>query len=209
MLRARRIHHEIVPRATALVLNDVTKAFVDPGGALEIPAGRNILGGLADLARACRAAGSKVIYVGYVQTAANRAQMGKFWPSLLEGALDRGSVGSEITEVLKPTAEDWVIEKKTYSAFLETDLESRLKSSGIDTLIIGGVSTNHACYTAARDAQCRGFRVIFLSDGTATFDLDDVGFGLFEADLLQRAFLTTVAFGCGEVAEIRDVINRL
>ena len=209
MLQAQRIHHEIVPSATALLLNDVTRAFVDPGGALEIPAARDILAGLADLARACRVAGSLVVYVGYVQTAVNRAEMGKFWPSLLDGALDKGAVGSEVTEVLKPATQDWVIEKKTYSAFLGTDLEARLTARGVDTIIVGGVSTNHACYTAARDAQCRGFRVIFLSDGTATFDLSDVGFGSFDADLLQRAFLTTVAFGCGEVVAIRDVIATL
>ena len=209
MLRARRIQHKIVPNATALLLNDVTRAFVDPGGALEIPRARDILSGLADLARACRAAGCVVAYVGYVQAAENRAEMGKFWPSLLDGALDKGAVGAEVTDVLKPAPQDWVIEKKTYSAFLKTDLEARLKARGVDTIIVGGVSTNHACYTAARDAQCRGFRVIFLSDGTATFDLDDVGFGSFDADVLQRAFLTTVAFGCGEVVAIREVIDRL
>src|SRR6185436_16126484 len=106
MLQAERIRHQIVPRATALLLNDVTRAFVEPGAPLEIPDGRAILPGLADLARACRAAGALVVFCGYVQTEANRAEMGTFWPSLLKGALDKGALGAELPDILKPEPQD-------------------------------------------------------------------------------------------------------
>ena len=47
---------------------------------------------------------------------------------------------------------------------------------------------------------------MFLSDGTATFDLPDAGFGPVSADAVQRSFLTTIAFGCGHVMSVEETI---
>lgn len=207
-MQAEPIHHQIISGSTALVLNDVTRAFVEAGGALEVKAAAAILPRLANLARACRTAGGLVVYCGYVHSR-SAADMAKFWPSLQDGVLDAGARGSEIVDSLKPEPGDLLIEKKTYSPFTDTPLEDRLAARGIKTVVIGGVATNYSCYTTAREAQGRGFEVVFLSDGTATFDLSDSRFGTFDADTLQRASLATIAFGCAEVTTVEDVISRL
>ena len=81
-------------------------------------------------------------------------------------------------------SKDTIIPKKRYSAFYETDLDSILRSKGIQDLIISGVMTNLCCETTARDAFMRDYRVFFLIDGTATgkddhhlATLKNLGFG--------------------------------
>ncbi|MCA1595995.1 MAG: cysteine hydrolase [Chloroflexi bacterium] len=49
-----------------------------------------------------------------------------------------------------------------------TDLELILRSRGIDTVIISGISTPVCCDTTAREANARDFRVLFLSNATAS-----------------------------------------
>lgn len=115
----------------------------------------------------------------------------------------------EFRAEFRPQDGDLVIEKQTYRSFLGTPLEQHLRDRGIDTVVIGGCATNYSCYATAREAQCRGVKVVFLSDGTATFDLPDAGYGSVDAALVQRVFLTTIAFGCAHVmstAEAAEVI---
>jgi nicotinamidase-related amidase len=77
--------------------------------------------------------------------------------------------------------------KNRASAFHGTDLELILRSRGIDAVIITGIATNVCCETTAREAAVRDFRVFFLSDGTATFDI-----GTISAAELQRATCATL-----------------
>ena len=62
---------------------------------------------------------------------------------------------------------DWIVDKTRFSAFVPgaCDLHERLRSAGIDTLIITGTLTNCCCESTARDAMQRDYRVIFVSDG--------------------------------------------
>jgi ureidoacrylate peracid hydrolase len=63
-----------------------------------------------------------------------------------------------------------------------------LRSRGIGTLIITGIATGVCCETTAREAAVRDFRVLFLSDGTATFSIGDLS-----AAELQKATHVTLA----------------
>ena len=60
------------------------------------------------------------------------------------------------------------LDKPRFGAFTGTDLELTLRTRGIDTVIVSGISTIVCCDTTAREAHARDFRVFFLSDGTAT-----------------------------------------
>lgn len=61
-----------------------------------------------------------------------------------------------------------------------------LRSRGVDTVMITGIATNICCETTAREAAQRDFHVFFLSDGTATKEMNGVS-----ADELQRATCAT------------------
>ena len=92
-------------------------------------------------------------------------------------ALVDGTPGVDIYPDLAPAPGEHVIKKHRYSGFFGTDLDIILREWGIDTVIISGTTTENCCHATARDAMFRNYRVVFLSDATATYDYPDRGFG--------------------------------
>lgn len=84
-----------------------------------------------------------------------------------ESPLYKGSAGSELHSSLKGYAE-YIVEKKTPSAFFETDLSSLLEKLGVDHVFIIGFSTEFCCMFTAIAAFDRGYKVTFIEDGTGT-----------------------------------------
>lgn len=84
----------------------------------------------------------------------------------------------EIYDEIERQEDDIVVVKRVFSAFFGTDLDLILRISEIDTMIIAGLAAHSSCEATARDARHRNYRVIFLSDGTATYDhFRDMGWG--------------------------------
>src|SRR5207244_5209459 len=78
---------------------------------------------------------------------------------------------------LAPAPGEHVIKKHRYSGFFGTDIDIVLREWAVDTVIISGTRTENCCHATARDAMFRNYRVVFLSDATATYDYPDLGFG--------------------------------
>lgn len=74
--------------------------------------------------------------------------------------------GSEIIQELAPEPEDFIIKKKTYSAFFQTELDELLKKLGVREVILTGVVTNICIQHTAADAFFRGYSVVVPSDCT-------------------------------------------
>ena len=104
---------------------------------------------------------------------------------------------------------DILLKKPRYGAFHGTDLELMLRHRGIDTLIIGGIATNVCCETTAREATVRDFKVLFLSDGTATFGLPDMGFGAITAQEVQRVTCSVMSFFYGQVLTVNQATEKI
>lgn len=77
----------------------------------------------------------------------------------------------EILERLAPWAGETVIDKGRYSAFHCTDLDARLKSQDIDTLIISGVLTDVCVLTTVFDAFALGYHIRLVTDACTTTTL--------------------------------------
>jgi ureidoacrylate peracid hydrolase len=99
---------------------------------------------------------------------------------------------------------DILLEKGRFGAFHATDLELILRSRGIDAVIITGIATNVCCETTAREVAVRDFRVFFLSDGTATFDI-----GTVSAAELQRAARATLGLLVAQVLTVNEMIEKI
>jgi len=64
----------------------------------------------------------------------------------------KGTRGAEVISQLKPAKEDIVLEKRAYSGFFETGLDSVLRNLKVDTLILTGLHTNMCVRHTAADA---------------------------------------------------------
>jgi ureidoacrylate peracid hydrolase len=194
----------IDPERTALIVVDMENDFVAEGAPLETPAARDMVPRLAEALTVCRESGIKVVYTAH-EHRADGSDLGLFSftrPIATGRALAAGSHGVEIYPDIAPRPDEHVIRKHRYSAFFATDLDMILRSWRVETLIIAGTTTENCCFSTARDALFLDYKVVFLSDATATFDYDDLGFGAMSAEEVHRAILVIVARSTGHVISV-------
>lgn len=101
-----------------------------------------------------------------------------------------------------------LVTKSVNSAFYgEPDLDAWLRESGIGTVVICGITTNHCCETTARMAGNLGYEVIFVLDATHTFDRVGPDGVLVAADDLRRATAASLHGEFSEVCSTDQVIG--
>jgi isochorismate hydrolase len=139
-----------------------------------------------------REKGVKIFFTrhGHSNPDKDGGMLGKWWGDLIE----YGTPGWELIGELNPSEKEPVIDKNRYSAFFNTDLGNRLRSLGIEDLIICGVMTNCCCETTARDAFVRDYRVFFAGDATATANRE-----------LHLASLKNLAFGFAYIVDTEEI----
>jgi len=108
----------------------------------------------------------------------------------------KGTKGAEVIPELKPTAKDYIVEKRTYSGFYETGLDSLLRSlyhgEGVKTVILGGLHTNICVRHTAADAFFRGYKIIIAKDGVEAFTEEDQKEGLKYLEYVYNAKISAV-----------------
>jgi nicotinamidase-related amidase len=80
----------------------------------------------------------------------------------------RGTKGSEVIEDLKPEPTDIVLPKRRFSAFFKTDLDQSLRTLGIDTIIVTGITVEVCVLMTAMEGLSHDFSVIILEDCSAS-----------------------------------------
>ena len=169
----------------ALIIIDMQRDFLEPGGFGET-LGNDVsrlqaaVPPLRQMLAAARTAGMLVIHTreghrpDLSDAPKHKVERGE--PSLRIGApgpmgriLVRGEPGHDIIPELAPAAGEPVIDKPGKGAFYQTDLELMLKNREIDTLLVGGVTTEVCVNTTVREANDRGFRCIVMSDCCASY----------------------------------------
>lgn len=190
------------PARTALVNVDVQRCFVEQTP-LAADNGRELVDRINGLAASCRAAGMPVIHTrGWMRAdGSNLGMMAEMVPPFIVALYTEGAPSAELHDALEVASTDTVLSKPRYGAFHGTDLELILRSKGVDTIIVSGIATNICCETTAREAAQRDFRVIFLSDGTATKEMNGVS-----AHELQRSTCASLGMVFAQIATIADVI---
>lgn len=116
----------------------------------------------ARLADAFRAKGLPVVLVNVAGTAPGRTERSKA----------RGSSGAQVipeqATVLVPELNqqpgDITVTKRTFGAFLSTDLDAKLKAAGATQVVLTGVSTSSGVESTARSAFELGYHVAFVTD---------------------------------------------
>jgi gluconolactonase len=168
---------QLDPARSALIIQDLQNDVIIEGGAFAesgAPAhatAQNVVGNVADLAAACRAAGVPVIHIWYIveQGAPGLKQNAPLFQGVKEAnALVRGTWGAAPAEGLEAQDGDHVVEKMRMNGFYETRLDILLRGLGADTLLITGAWTNMSIEHTARHGADAGYEVVVASDGTST-----------------------------------------
>jgi len=204
------VHFDIDPARTGLVIVDMHNCFV-ADSPVAAPLGVEVARRLNRLAAACRQAGITIIWTRHVlrPDGANTGLLGEVIPPVAHGIINDNAPTAALHPIMDVCPGDVVVGKPRFGSFHGTDLEVILRSRGIDIVILGGINTNVCVDTTAREAAAREFRVLFLSDGTANFDLPDGGLGPASADELQRTACAVMAFGFAEVISVWQALNQI
>ena len=204
------VQFAVHPGRTALVIIDMQSCFV-ADSPVAAPLGAQVAGRLNRLATACRQAGIPVIWTRHVvrPDGSNTGLLGELVPPVAAGIINEDAPAAALHQLMDVRPGDIVVRKPRFGSFHGTDLEVILRSRGTDTIILGGINTNVCVDTTAREAAVREFRVLFLRDGTANFDLPDGGLGAASAEELQRTACAVMAFGFAEVITVDEVLGRM
>lgn len=106
-----------------------------------------------------------VIFTKHIDKLNENNMMLKWW----KGYIDKDNPLSQLDNNLN-TNNSIIIEKNTYDAFYNTDLENILKSNSIKQIIITGVVTHLCVETTIRNAFIRNYEVILPIDCTADYN---------------------------------------
>jgi nicotinamidase-related amidase len=176
---------EFDPQTTALLVIDMQRDFVDPGGFGEalgndVSLLRAAIAPTERVLRAARAAGLLVIHTreGHradladlppAKKARGRLAAGIGDPGPMGRILVRGEYGHDIVDSLQPAPGEPIVDKPGKGSFYATDLESILRHRGIQQLVVCGVTTEVCVHTTVREANDRGFECLVLSDCVASY----------------------------------------
>ena len=182
-----------VPERSALLVLDMQAYFLEDASHAHVPSANTILARLGQLAKAYAARGLPIIYTRHVNTEENAGLMSQWWRELIRDEDPLSKITAELD-----LSQGVVLEKSQYDAFYRTDLEERLRHWGVEQVLIGGVMTHLCCETTARAAFGRGFEVLFLVDGTATY-----------TEAFHQASLLNLAHGFAELKLVPEILESL
>jgi nicotinamidase-related amidase len=196
---------EFEPAHTALVIIDMQRDFLEPGGfgaALgnDVSLLRRTIAPTQRLLAAARAAGLLVVHTreghrpDLADLAPAKRARGRFKTGIGDAGpmgriLVRGEPGHDIIAELAPAPGEPVVDKPGKGAFFATDLDAILKHRAIARLLVAGVTTEVCVSTTVREANDRGYDCLVLEDCVGSY------FPAFQASALAMIAAQGGIFG--------------
>jgi biuret amidohydrolase len=184
---------------TALVIVDMQHDFLDDGAPCQIRQGRQILPALASLLQECRALKLRIIHVHTVWRK-DGADIPPFTTSeeFKVRGLREGEPGTSIIPELSPKGNEYVVVKKRYSGFYQTDLELLLRNLGVTFVIVSGVATAFCVRATVQDACYRDFVAVVPRDCTIS-----------DTEQEHEQSLKDIQKGFGQVKSASEIVAEL
>ena len=151
-------------KSSALLAMDCQMSIVD---SLAPPEKAKVLVNLPRAIAAARKAGMPVIYVvvqfreGYPEVSGNNPLFSSVRQA---GRLRESDPNSRICDEVRPQPGEVIVTKKRIGAFTGSDLEVVLRSKGIDTLVLTGVSSLGVVESTARHAFDMDYKLFVIGD---------------------------------------------
>jgi nicotinamidase-related amidase len=173
------------PDHTALVVIDMQRDFIEPGGfgaslGNDVARLEAIIPTTAELLALFRRQGWPVIHTreahrpDLADCPPTKRNRGK--PGLQIGDSGRmgrilviGEPGNQIVEALAPLPGEIVIDKPGKGMFWATGLYERLQEMGVTQLVFAGVTTEVCVQTSMREANDRGYECLLIEDATESY----------------------------------------
>jgi nicotinamidase-related amidase len=190
---------QLEPETTALIIIDMQRDFLEPGGfgsllGNDVGLLARTIAPLQAVLAAARTMGMTVIHTreGHrpdladappAKLARGRLSCGIGDPGAFGRILVRGEHGHDIVDELAPLEGEPVLDKPGKGAFYATDLELLLRNRGIQRLIVTGVTTEVCVHTTVREANDRGLECLVLSDCVGSYfpEFHEVGLQMIAA----------------------------
>ena len=187
------------PEHTALLMIDMQRDFMEPGGfgaslGNDVSLLRSAIEPARKVLEAARKAGLFVIHTreGHAPNLADLPPTKKERGRLATGIGDvgpmgrilvRGEKGHDIIPELRPVEGESVVDKPGKGAFWATDLLALLMNRDIRSLIVCGVTTEVCVNTTVREANDRGFECVVVADATGSYfpEFQRVGLEMIKA----------------------------
>ena len=109
-----------------------------------------------------------------------------------ESPLRPQSAGNAIKATVAPSGDEPVIQKRTNSAFIGTDLARQLRGKQISRLFITGLTIEHCVSSTARMASDLGYETIVVSDATAAHEKRGIQGELYAAETVHALALANL-----------------
>jgi nicotinamidase-related amidase len=177
--------------ARGLVIVDIQKDYF-PGGAHPLEDPEAAAASAARLLETFRSSGDPVFHVRHV------------WDEDEATFMRPGTEGIEIHQAVAPREGERVIEKEHPNSFRETPLESELRASGVDELVVCGMMTSMCVDATVRAAVDLGFETTVVHDACTTCDLE-FGGKVVPASAVHAAFIAALGDGYAAVASAGDI----
>jgi len=184
-IKARPFDFQLDPAKTALIVIDMQRDFVEPGGFGEtlgndVSLLQAIIPATAKLIEGFRNAGLTVVHTRECHRPdladCPPAKKDRGNPKLRIGdpgpmgrILISGEPGADIVPELYPIEGEIVIDKPGKGAFYATPLGEILKERGITQLVFAGVTTEVCVQTTMREANDRGYECLLAEDATESY----------------------------------------
>ena len=181
----------------ALLIIDMQNDFIAEGAPIECPGGLDIVPNIQRMKAWANENGVPIIYT----QEAHRRQKVDFGMELERSEPEHcleGGQGIEIISALKPDPSDYVVIKRRYSAYFQTDFEILLKGLKRTAVLICGAATNVCVYATALETQQRDMRPVVLRDCVAGTSVE-----------LHEAFLKNIDYVVGDVVTSDELIAAL
>jgi maleamate amidohydrolase len=168
----------------ALIVIDLANAWTRPGNPFTCDGMDVILPGVQRLLAAARAKTVPVVYTttAYAVTDGPNTDMGLWHHKIPVEVLRLGTEAVAIDEQIAPEPGEQVIVKKRASAFHGTHLSGLLKSAGVDTVVVTGVTMAGCVRHTVEDAIAEGFRPIVVRECVGDRVAGAVEWNLFDID---------------------------